>query len=131
MEKKSILKTFIILIIGIVIGVLAGGMFTMHQIHRANNMRSEHGFVNEVSRLLDLSQAQLDSISPIIKDFARLNHLRHDSLRIQEKRAYDNLRTNLEPYLSEQELKKLRRLFRPKGPKGLKRKNNKKHQPRK
>jgi len=128
MEKKSILKTFIILFIGIVIGVLAGGRFTMHKIHRANNMRSEHGFVSEVSRLLDLSQSQLDAISPIINDFARLNHLRHDSLRVQEKRAYGNFRTDLEPYLSAQELKKLRRLFRPKGPK---RKNNKNHQPRK
>ena len=128
MERKSFLKMFIILLIGIVIGVLAGGRFTMHKIHRANNMRSEHGFVSEVSRLLDLSQSQLDSVSPIINDFARLNHLRHKNIRVQEKKAYDNLRSDLEAYLSEEELIMLRRLFRPKGPK---RKNNKNHQQRK
>jgi len=128
MEKKSILKTFIILFIGIVIGILAGGRFTMHKIHKANDMQSGRGFFNEVSRLLNLSSSQSDSISPIIEDFAKGNHLRHDSLRVREKRAYDNLRIDLEPYLSEQELKKLRILFRPKGPK---RKNKKNHLPRK
>ena len=124
MEKKSILKTLIILFIGIVIGVLAGGSFTMHKIHRANDMRSEHGFVSEVSRLLDLNKSQLDSVSPIIKDFARHNHLRHESLRVQEKRAYKNLRKDLEPYLSEDELRKLKGLFRHKGPKKHGRKNH-------
>ena len=128
MEKKIILKTLIILFIGIIIGVLSGGRFTMHKIHRANNMRSEHGLINEVTRTLDLNQTQLDSILPIIEDFAKQNYLRHDSLRVREKRAFVNLRTDLEYYLSEKELKKLRSLLRHKGPKGRKRK---KHSPRK
>ena len=124
MEKKSILKTVIILLIGIVIGVLAGGRFTMHKIHRANDLRTEQGFFNEVSRLLNLTATQSDSISPIIQGFAKRNHLRHDSLRVQERRAYKNLRTDLEAFLSDDELKKLKRLFRPKGPKRHPRKNN-------
>lgn len=128
MEKKIILKTLIILFIGIIIGVLSGGRFTMHKIHRANNMRSEHGLINEVTRTLDLNQTQLDSILPIIEDFAKQNYLRHDSLRVREKRAFVNLRTDLEYYLSEKELKKLRSLLRHKRPKGRKRK---KHSPRK
>ena len=110
--------------IGIVIGVLAGGRFTMHKIHRANNMRSEHGFVSEVSRLLDLSPSQAESILPIIEDYAKQNKIRHERLRSQEQQAHENLRADLEAFLSEDELRKLRRLFRHKGPKRPGRKNH-------
>lgn len=123
MEKKSIFKTFVILFIGIAIGVLAVGRFTMHKIHRANEMRTEHGFIHEASRLLNLSESLMDTVMPILQDFAVQNRLRHDSIRIQEKRAHLELRKKLSSFLSEKELKQLRRLFRPRGPKKPNQKN--------
>tara|TARA_B110000902_G_scaffold241754_1_gene292424 strand:+ start:265 stop:663 length:399 start_codon:yes stop_codon:yes gene_type:complete len=124
MDKKSIFKTFVILFIGVAIGILAGGRLTMHKIHRANEMRTERGFIHEVSRLLNLNETQMDTVMPILQDFAVQNRLRHDSIRIQERRAHVELRKNLSSFLSEKELKQLRRLFRPRGPQKHNRKNH-------
>ncbi len=127
MEKKSIIKTSLILFIGIALGVLMGGRFTMHKIHRANHMRTENGFIEQSLRVLDLSPTMQDSVMPVLRKFAVENHRRHKEVRSQQKLAIEVLRADLSAYLSPEELKKMHRLLSPKGQKdGRRKKHHKK-----
>ena len=123
METKTIIKTILILLIGIALGVLVGGRFTMHKIHRANKIGTEQGFLEHALRVLDVSEAKKDSIMPILSAFAKENHLRHEGMKSLQKQAFDELRQDLSHHLSDDELKKMKRILRSKGPKKHKRKN--------
>tara|TARA_B110001469_G_C9600605_1_gene298428 strand:+ start:995 stop:1366 length:372 start_codon:yes stop_codon:yes gene_type:complete len=122
MQIKPILKPLLILFIGVVIGVLASGIITMRHLRLAHQIRTERGFLEQASRL-DITSSQQDSIEPILKAFAKANQLRHDSLRVREKRALDEFRDHLKPFLSEKELKSLKQILRLKGPKKKRAKN--------
>lgn len=122
MQIKRILKPLLILFIGVVIGVLASGSITMRHLRIAHEIRTEQGFLEQASRL-DITSAQQDSIQPILNAFAKANQLRHDSLRVSEKRALDEFRDNLKPFLSNKELKSLKQILRLKGPKKKRPKN--------
>jgi len=122
MQIKRILKPLLILFIGVVIGVLASGSITMRHLSIAHKIRTEQGFLEQASRL-DITSAQQDSIQPILSAFAKANQLRHDSLIVREKRALDEFRDNLKPFLSNKELKSLKQILRLRGPKKKRPKN--------
>jgi len=113
----------LILLIGIALGILAGGRLTMHKIHIANKIGTEQGFLDHALRVLNVSQAKEDSIMPILSQFAKENHLRHEGMRAQQKQAFDELRNKLSHHLSDEDLKKIKRFLRPNGPQNHKRKN--------
>jgi len=128
MKTKSILRTLLALFIGVVIGVLAGGRFTMHKIHKARDMGTERGFMKHVFESFDLKQESKDSVKVIMEDFARINHQKHKSMQEQMHKLHINLESDLSNHLSESELKKLRRIMRhrmPRPPKGRERINHK------
>ena len=116
MEITRTFKPLLILFIGILIGVLVTGSITMYQIHIAHEIRTEQGFLEQASRL-KITSSQQDSIQPILKAFARANQIRHELLRAEEKRALDEFRDNLNPFLSSKGLKDLKRILKLKGPK--------------
>lgn len=112
MKTKLILKTVLTLVIGIVIGVLIAGKFTMHRIHKAKDMRTESGFMKHVFESFDLEGESKDSVKIIMEDFARLNHQKHEQLRSEIHDAHMVLEESLSKYLSERELKRLKKIMR-------------------
>lgn len=118
MEAKSILRTLLTLLVGVVIGVLAGGKYTMHKIHKAKDMRTERGFMKHVFESFDLEQDSKDSVKVIMEEFARLNHRKHESMQREIHEAHLQLENSLSKYLSENELKKLKRIMKHRKPRG-------------
>ena len=116
MKTKSILTLFV----GIVIGVLAGGRFTMHKIHKAKDMRTERGFMKHVFESFDLEEQSKDSVRVIMEGFARFNHQKHEALQQEMHEVHLNLEKDLSKFLSEQELKKLKKIMRHRNHKGRK-----------
>jgi len=125
MKTKLILRTLLVLFIGIVIGVLAGGIFTMHKIHKSRDMGTERGFMKHVFESFDLEQESKDSVKIIMEDFARINHQKHRCLQEEMHKLHTNLEVDLSKYLSESELKKFRRIMRHRLPRGRERINHK------
>lgn len=117
MKAKSIFMTIMILFIGFVIGVLAGGKFTMHKIHKARDMHTERGIMKHVFESLELEEVTKDSVKVIMEDFARLDQQRHEVLQQEMHDAHLNLEKSLSKYLSEIELRRLRRIMRHRKPK--------------
>jgi|ETNmetMinimDraft_8_1059916.scaffolds.fasta_scaffold35896_3 hypothetical protein len=128
MKAKLILRTLLVLFVGIVIGILAGGRFTMHKIHKAKDMGTERGFMKHVFESFDLEHESKDSVKIIMEDFARINHQKHKGLQEEIHKLHTKLEADLSNYLSESELKKLRRIMRhkmPRPPRGRDRINHK------
>lgn len=127
MKKTLILKTLLVLFLGIVIGILAGGRFTMHKIHKAKDMRTEHGFVKHVSDSFNLEHESKDTVKIILKNFARIHDQKHRSLQEEIHKLHTKLENDLSIYLSESEMRKFRRIMRhnkPRPPRGRKRINH-------
>ena len=128
MKITLILRTLLVLFVGIVIGVLAGGRFTMHKIHKAKDLGTERGFMKHVSESFDLEHESKDTVKIIMEDFARIHDQKHTSLQEEIHKLHTKLEDDLSIYLSESELRKFRRIMRhnkPRPPRGRKRINHK------
>jgi transcription termination factor NusB len=112
MKTKLILKTVLTLLIGVLIGVLLAGKHTMHKIHKAKDMRTEQGFMKHVFESFELEGQDKDSVRVIMENFARLNHQKHEALQNEIHEAHVALEASLSRYLSERELKRLKKIMR-------------------
>jgi|TARA_B110000977_G_scaffold84663_1_gene113043 hypothetical protein len=116
-------KYLLVLFVGILFGVLAGGVYTMRKIHHVHESHSEMGFMKQASSCLDFELSHQDTVYLILKDFAKHNKLRHDSIRIQGRNEFETLKDELSPHLSTKELKHIRRVLRVRPPKKKQPKN--------
>lgn len=115
MRTKSVFLTLLVLSIGVVIGFLVGGNVTMHKLHKARDMHTEHGFMKHVFESLDLEMHNRDSVRVIMEEFARLNHQKHRKLQDEIHELHIELEKNLTKYLSEEELIQFRQKLRRRG----------------
>lgn len=131
MKTKTFLLAILTLVIGVIIGALGVGRFTMHKIHRAMDLGTERGFMNHAFESLELEEGLRDSVQLIMRDFAKSNHHLHQELDKSIHEAHIQLQEDLSVYLSEDQLEDLRKRmrFNRKGPKirlQHRRKNNQK-----
>jgi|GEM_PF-2308466 uncharacterized membrane-anchored protein YhcB (DUF1043 family) len=132
MKTKTLLLAILTLVIGVIIGALGVGRFTMHKIHRAMDMHTERGFMDHNFESLDIAPELRDSVQLIMRDFAKSNHQLHQELDKSIHEAHVQLEKDLSLYLYEDQLEDLRKRmrFNRKGPKRRlehRRKNNQKH----
>jgi hypothetical protein len=107
------MKTQIILIIigslllGLVIGVLATGRFTQHKVEQIKEMGTPDGIHKRLFHMIDPTDAQHDSIKPILREFAR----KSDELRRQHwqehRILFNEMLEQLTPLLTNEQLERL------------------------
>jgi hypothetical protein len=107
MKTQIVLVIIGSLLLGFVIGVLATGRITQRKVEHIKQMGTPDGIHKRFYRLIDPSDAQKDSIKPILREFAR----KSDTLRRehwhQHKSLFNEMVEQLTPFLTDEQVERL------------------------
>ena len=110
---QSVLILVATLLIGFVVGAFATGALGSHRMARVERLRERGGFIEHMERAIEpRDQDQRSSILPIVEEAAERNRLIIDSARADLRTALDEMITELEPYLDEAQLRRVRETAR-------------------
>jgi len=103
-HSKSILILLSTLLIGILLGVVIDRMWLQKYIHRRiARLRTSEGWVDMLERQIAPADSQKVIIRKILTDHAEKMKAFHEKGRQQIGALMDSLRTELEPYLTEEQ----------------------------
>ena len=116
---KPIIIIFTTLFIGFGAGFLTSGMVARYRLdHFKGFMAKEEVFERNMGKMINASPEQMDSIRPILrKHFPGIHETQKEFGRAMRSKM-DSLRTDLKPYLNEEQIELLLRrppFRRPKG----------------
>jgi len=132
-QIKSTIIIITVLLLGILLGSLSVRFFIHQRISDFQGMHKKAGFVHFMERVIDPDKAQAEEVRKILQThfdhFSQLGE-RH---RREVKALMDSLKTELEPYLTPDQLERLARHFErplpPGGPPIDRERFGKRHQP--
>jgi hypothetical protein len=108
------------LLIGFVLGYFVSGTVTHHKIKSYMRVTEKEGFVNMIYDRIDPSDAQKEQLYPILHKYSQ----KSNTCLERHKMVIDSLRTELEPYLTPEQMKKLEKCIGCKGETCSPKKNN-------
>jgi uncharacterized protein YneF (UPF0154 family) len=91
------------LIIGFVLGFFVSGSVTHHKIQSYMRVTEKEGFVNMIYERIDPSDEQKEQLYPILQKYSQ----KSNTCLERHKVVIDSLRTELEPFLTDQQMQKL------------------------
>ena len=126
-QMKSILILLGTLLIGGVLGGTLVGTISQNRKERREEIRGPGGFVRHMERVIGIEDSvQHAAIHPILEEADRRNREAIKGVRQQMAASFDTMLTQLQPYLSQEQLENLqqerehmkRRMNDPRGPGG-------------
>jgi hypothetical protein len=111
--KKTVTYTSIIittLLIGFIIGFLVSGRLAKKRIQKMRSDFREQGFNRKVMRALDPTPEQMEQLRPILKKHAKMQKEMMSSMRASQDALFSEFRADVQPYLTEEQVKKLDRM---------------------
>jgi hypothetical protein len=123
-RKRAIVVIAITLIVGILIGALATGMFARHH-YRSDRKRfdKEHrgnrnGFAERIYRIVQADSSQKKQMQPIVEQTINSIDTLQQKTDGEVKALLDSMIVNLKPILKEDQLSKLETFSKNKGDRG-------------
>ncbi|HKJ45994.1 MAG TPA: hypothetical protein VJ991_09235 [Balneolales bacterium] len=111
-RTKTILVIAGTLIIGIILGVFLTGAVMRHRLNRIAEMQTRPGFVKIMEHIIQPTEKQKKEIEPILTNTAhRLTQVYVDK-RKKIAQIGDSLRSELQPYLTDEQYQRLTRRMR-------------------
>lgn len=95
------------LLIGILIGILAGGRISDRKLRAFIEYRTEKGFRRMSLEILDPDEEQAKELLPIINEYARLNRDLNQSYRHDLEALQLSYWSEIQPYLNEKQVNRL------------------------
>lgn len=96
-----------LLIIGFVIGFLVNGRLTHNKMKKVRSVNTEQGFNHEFRRIIKPTSEQAAELKPILKEFAKRNHVLMTDFRENQESLFKDLRTEIDPLLTEEQIDRL------------------------
>ena len=113
MGTKSTLIIAATLLLGFVLGLLASGALARQRVRRLAEMRTPPGFSSRVEQVIQpTDDAQREAIRRVLQDAAQRNHEIYSRIRQDLRASLEQMREELEPILTDQQLNRLERLGR-------------------
>lgn len=109
-RTQSILVIAGTLIIGFLLGILASGQFMRMRMDRLRGMRTQEGFIERHHRILGLEEGQTQKVDSVLMVY----HERIGTHSKEIRQIMREMKRDLSPYLTEEQLQKLKE--RPPGP---------------
>ncbi len=105
---KSHIKPFIVilmtLVIGFGLGIFTSGYFFKQRVDRFTRVAREEGFIKHHVEMLEATETQQSEIRPILEKHYRVLEEYRNGIRMQ----FDSMRMELRPYLTEEQLEKMK-----------------------
>ena len=115
-KVKSYVMLSIIFVLGFLAGMLVKDLVTRSPFEQIRNMRVIGGFAKRMENVLELNQQQKENIEPILRRYDEKFHKLAESRMNEVTILADSLKAELKPYLSEEQIQRLRDEFMPPGP---------------
>ena len=107
-KSKPYLILLLTLALGIAIGFLGSGLLVRNKIQDLKNMQTREGMALSLERSLELSEAQIPLVRPVLEEHAlRMRDLFQEHRRAR-RTEIDKLFEALEPVLNDEQLQQLR-----------------------
>jgi hypothetical protein len=121
MQKfKPVLVIIGTLIIGFILGYFVSGAVTHHKIKYYMKVTEKEGFVNMIYERIDPSDEQKKQLYPILQKYSQ----KSNKCIEYHKVVIDSLRTELEPYITAEQMQKLEKCIGCEGGTCAPKKNN-------
>jgi uncharacterized membrane protein len=110
---KSTVIILATLLLGFAIGILASGALARQRVRRLAEMRTRPGFSSRVEEVIQpTDDAQRAAIREVLEAAGLRNHEIYSRTRQELQASLEQMREQLEPLLTEEQLKRLQRLGR-------------------
>ncbi len=107
-KSNPYLLLLLTLVLGIAIGFLGSGLLVRNKIKELRKMQTREGISHSMEQALNLSEAQIPLVRPVLEEYAlRMRDLLQEH-RIERREEIDRLFEALEPVLDEGQLQELR-----------------------
>lgn len=107
-KSKPYLILLLTLILGIAIGFLGSGLVVRNKIQDLRKMKTREGMAQVLERMLDLEEAQIPQVRPVLEEHALRMRDLWDKHRDERRVEIDKLFEALQPVLTEEQLIELR-----------------------
>lgn len=117
MTKKAYLFLIITLIMGILMGVVLDNLLDARRFKKmSERMHEPMGFTEGLSRMLDLSEAQLDTLKPLLDLYAEKSLQHREEARITHQAEMDSMFVKMLPYLTAEQARQVEEIMKEDGP---------------
>jgi len=115
---KSYIKPFTVLLltlaIGLGIGWFASSFYYKNRVKQLTRLTKQEGFIRHHFEMLQINETQQQQIKPILQKYYTRLELHRASIR----KELDSMRTEIKPYLTEEQIKALQHMRRHRGKRG-------------
>jgi len=111
-QIKPIIILLLTLIIGFGLGIFASGYFFKQRVDRFTRVARKEGFIRHHFEILEATETQQTTLRPILEKHYQALQGHRDAIRNQ----IDSMRKDIQPYLTDEQIKKLKERKRRKRP---------------
>jgi len=117
MTKKAYLFLLITLILGIVLGVLMENLLEIRRFKlMTERMHEPVSFSEGIKNQLMLTDAQMDSLQPLMDFYAEVSNQHREEARITHQAEMDSMFVKMLPYLNEEQTRIVEEIMKDDGP---------------
>ena len=109
-KLKYTLAFVVVLLIGFVLGFLVSGRLIHDRVNRMQKYYTPKGFRYEMRRVLRPTPEQIKKMRPVLEKYARRNRENMMDFRQRQAELLQNLFRDLKPFLTPQQVERLKRV---------------------
>jgi hypothetical protein len=109
---KPIIILLLTLVIGFGLGIFASGYFFKQRVDRFTRVARKEGFIRHHVEILEATETQRTTLRPILEKHYQALEEHRDAIRNQ----IDSMRKDIQPYLTDEQIEKLKERKRRKRP---------------
>ncbi len=117
MTKKAYLFLILTLLLGIILGVVLENLLEIRRFKvMTERIHEPAGFSEGIIQQFQLTEDQIDSLQPLLDNYAEISNQHREEARITHQAEMDSMFVKMIPYLNKQQVEMVNKILKEDGP---------------